>query len=138
MISSLLIQCIIFSVSALQHAFLFQRHLSLFFFHKVFRSYLVHSLRVEFVERAVHSYSDAELLKATVQSYLVHHGCQTGSTELCRTFGHHTANLLHQNTVITRAAGQTQVLKDGAHLPQRQTIAARNRPLIMLITIKNH
>lgn len=93
-----------------------------------------YSLWVEFVERAVHSYSDAELLKATVQSYLVHHGRQTGSTQLGRTFGHHTANLLHQNTVITRAADQTQVLQDGAHLPQRQTIADRNSTLI----ITNH
>ncbi len=30
---ALLMQCIIFSVSAIQHAFLFQRHMALFFFH---------------------------------------------------------------------------------------------------------
>ncbi len=33
-IQALLIQCIVFSVSTIQHAILFQRHLSLIFFHR--------------------------------------------------------------------------------------------------------
>ncbi len=31
---ALLMQCIIFLFSAIQHAFLFQRHMALFFFHR--------------------------------------------------------------------------------------------------------
>lgn len=97
-----------------------------------------HSLRVELVERAVHSDSDAELLKASVQSDLVHHGRQTGSTQLRRTLGHHAAHLLHQNTVITRAADQAQVLQDGAHLPQSQTITATHSTHSSVITQLMH
>lgn len=84
-----------------------------------------HSLWVKFVERAVHSNCDAELIEATVQTDFIHHGCQTGSTQLCCSFGHDAANLLHKNTVITCTAGQTQMLQDGADLPQCQTITAK-------------
>lgn len=84
---------------------------------------------MEFVERAVHSYCDIELLEATIAPYLVDHGRQTGSTQLGRPSGHHAANLLHKNTVVARTAGQTQVLQDGPDLPQCQTIAVRKNQI---------
>lgn len=84
---------------------------------------------MEFVERAVHSHCDFQLIEVTVQTYLVHHGGQAGSAQLGGTFGHHAAHLLHQNTVVTRACRQAQMLQDGADLPQRQTVTVKKPPV---------
>ena len=79
-------------------------------------------LGVQFVQRAVHANSDAQVLQAAVTAHLVHHGGQAGAAELGSPPGHHAAHLLHQDAVVTRGAGQAQVLQDGAHLPQGQPV----------------
>lgn len=81
-----------------------------------------HSLRVQLVERPVHTNSDFEEVQATVLTDLVHHSGHASATELGCTPCHHRAHLLHNDAVVTRGL-QAQVLQDGAHLEQGQAVA---------------
>lgn len=82
----------------------------------------LHLLWVELVQCSVHSDGDAERVEVAVLTDFVDHGGERGAAQLGRSLRHHAAHLLHQDAVVTRAAGQTQVLQDGADLTQGQTV----------------
>lgn len=82
---------------------------------------------MQFVERAVHPHRDGELREVAVLAYLVDDGGDSGSAQLGGSAGHNTTHLLHQDTVVTRTARQTQVLQDGPDLPQSQPVTGEQR-----------
>lgn len=60
---------------------------------------------MELVQGSVHSYSDVKRVEVAVLPDLVYHGGERGATKLGGSLGHHAAHFLHQDAVVTRAAG---------------------------------
>lgn len=62
-------------------------------------------LWVELVQGSVHTHGHAEGVEVTVLTDFVDHGGERGTAQLSRSLRHHAAHLLHQDAVVTRAAG---------------------------------
>ena len=58
---------------------------------------------MKLVQCPVHAHRHFEVVQSTVLSYLVHHGGHACATELGRAPGDHSAHLLHNDAVVTRA-----------------------------------
>lgn len=75
------------------------------------------------IKGTIHSHRDGQLVQVAVLSDLVDKSGQTGAAELRCTATHDAAHLLHQDAVVTRGAGEAQVLQDGADLTHGQPVA---------------
>lgn len=82
---------------------------------------LGHSLRVQLVQRAIHSHGDLQVLQPLVFPPLLHDSSQASAAELGRPPGHSSAHLLHHNAVLTCAV-QAELLQDPPDLEEGQPI----------------
>lgn len=82
---------------------------------------LGHSLRVQLVQRAIHSHGDLQVLQPLVFPPLLHDSSQAGAAELGCPPGHSSAHLLHHNAVLTCAV-QAELLQDPPDLEEGQSI----------------
>ena len=85
-----------------------------------------YSLWVQFVQRAVHPHRDVQVVQSAVLADLFDDGGHTSAAELGGAVWHGAAHLLHDYTVVTSAV-QTQVLQDGPHLQQCQSVTRDHR-----------
>lgn len=68
-----------------------------------------HSLWMQFVERAVHPYSDVQVVQSTVLPNLVHYGRHARSADLSSAAGHGATHFFHNDGVVACAV-QSQLL----------------------------